>query len=83
VTAGRSGSGEIKERKEIMKNRERAVEIADNAIGQIENSPRSLDTSELMAYALVLVLADISENLENIQESIYAIHVDGIGIDNA
>ena len=58
IGAGREHKGEI------MTNRKRAIELAENAIEQIENGSISPDTQDLMAYALILVLAEIAEQLK-------------------
>ena len=55
-----------------MTNRERAIEIADAAIEQIESGNIVPDTPDLMAYALILVLADVSQRLEDIEDVISA-----------
>lgn len=53
-----------------MTKRERAIQIADDAIERIETGSIMPDTQDLMAYALVLVLADISERLDDIAGTI-------------
>ena len=47
-----------------MTNRHKALQLVDDAIERIESG--STDTQDMMAYALVLILVDISEQLEKI-----------------
>ena len=65
-----------------MKNkRERALQIADNVIGRLEDLHVAMPSSqELLAYALVMVLADISERLEDLGETLGVIYTDGVGV---
>lgn len=63
-----------------MNNRERALELADSVIEQLESGSTAPDTRDVMGYALILVLADIGEQLEEIQRSIDGIWADGIGV---
>jgi len=51
-----------------MTNREKALQAADDAKEQVENGGISLDTKELFLYAIVYVLADISHQLEDIEQ---------------
>jgi len=53
-----------------MKLRERAIQLADSAIDQIEAGSTMPDTPDVMAYAIILVLAAISEQLETISEQL-------------
>lgn len=54
-----------------MKLRERAIQLADSTIDdQIEAGSTMPDTPDVMAYAIILALAAISEQLETISEQL-------------
>jgi hypothetical protein len=63
-----------------MKNREKALQIANDAIEQIEAGGIMPDTSDSLNYALVLILADIGQRLDDISDALWSIRSDGIGV---
>ena len=63
-----------------MNYQERALELANDAMERIENGSTMPDTMEVMAYALIYILADISKRLEEIEQAIGVIWADGVGV---
>jgi hypothetical protein len=53
-----------------MTNREKALQLANDAIERIEAGSIMPDTQDLMAYALILVLAEICEQLRILTDHI-------------
>lgn len=67
-------STEENRKEEEMSNRRRALEVADDAIEQIESGSTMPDTQDAMSYALILVLADIGEQLSDIKSTLAKMH---------
>lgn len=62
-----------------MSKRERALELANKAM-PIEAGEPMPDTQVVMAYALVLALVDIGEQLKRIDDNLDLIIAHGIGV---
>lgn len=57
-----------------MTNRHKALGLAEAAIERIEDGSIMPDTQDMMAYAVVLLLADISTELEGIKIALQSVH---------
>ena len=53
-----------------MNYRQKALELADDAMERIETGSTMPDTQDVMAYALIYALADIAKQLESIRHII-------------